>query len=101
MAIKVISNSTLTVPKVRPVFLASTRTSPSPGTSNTWGANSMLRPTPRIRQPASRQRNRIQIASGENQNNAAMLKSMNRLNRKVTANCKNCIGGKFLRSRRT
>ena len=92
MAIKVISKYTLILPNSFLLACAMARTIPSPGTTITLGATSMLMPKARTTQPKKRLIPRMIQVFGENHVRAYMLTSIKALNSKLATICKSCNG---------
>lgn len=91
MEISELSNITLTVPNRFWQTFESAFTIPSPGTSNTFGATSILIPKARITQPMKRDRSCAAPSSGTNPCKIFILTSINQLNTILTPICKICL----------
>lgn len=98
MTINVISNAALTVPTRIFVTCAIARTTPSPGTTTTFGASSMTMPNASTTQPSTTHAHCSHSADGFRKPRIAMLTSIMALNSRFTNTCRNCDG---LNSRRS
>ena len=101
MMISVMSNTAFTVPTRTPLTLAMARTTPSPGTTTTFGASSMTMPKANATQPKPMHRNCSHSMVGYRTPRMAMLTSIMALNSTLTMICRNWEGLKSRRSSTT